>query len=75
MIDYLGYVESPVVIAVAMAFFLLEKTGIILQDPFENRPSDIDILNISRNIERVSLQMMGEDNIPDKIQAQKYFIM
>jgi len=58
-----------------MAFFLLERTGIILQDPFENRPSDIDILNISRNIERVCLQMMGEKEVPDKIQPEKYYIM
>jgi len=75
MVDYLGYVESPVIITVAMAFFLLERTGIILQDPFENRPSDIDILNISRNIERVCLQMMGETEVPDKIQPEKYYIM
>jgi putative membrane protein len=75
MVDYLGYVESPVIITVAMAFFLLERTGIILQDPFENRPSDIDILNISRNIERVCLQMMGEKEVPDKIQPEKYYIM
>ena len=75
MVDYLGYVESPVVIVVAMAFFLLEKTGIILQDPFENRPSDIDVLNISRNIERVCRQMMKDQDIPDKIKPKKYYVM
>lgn len=75
MVDSLGYVESPVIITVAMAFFLIERTGIILQDPFENRPSDIDILNISRNIERVCLQMMGDTEVPDKIKPEKYYIM
>lgn len=75
MVDALGYVESPVVIVVSMAFFFLEKTAVMLQDPFENRPSDIDILNISRNIERVSLQMMGEKEVPDKLVPGDYFIM
>ena len=74
MVDSLGYVEGPVVIVVALAFFLIEKTGVILQDPFENRQSDIDILNISRNIERSLLQMMGEKQVPEKIKPGPFYI-
>lgn len=75
MVDYLGYVEGPVVIIVALAFFLLEKTAVILQDPFENRPSDIDILNISTNIDRSLRQMMGESELPEKVKPHEYYTM
>ncbi|WP_207422295.1 bestrophin family protein [Desertivirga brevis] len=58
LIEFFGVVEVPVVIAIASAFFLIEKMAIHLQDPFENKPTDTPTTTISQTIERDIKQML-----------------
>lgn len=60
LIEFFGYIEIPVVIAIAASFLLIEKMAIHLQDPFENNPTDTPTTTISRTIERDLSQMLND---------------
>lgn len=63
---------APALIATAIilsfAFLLVDRLAIFLQDPFSNRPSDTPVLALSRNIEINLRQMIGETELPEKIE-------
>lgn len=69
LIQYFGYVEVPIVIAIAASFMLIEKMAIHLQDPFENKPTDTPMTTISRNIEKDLRQMLNDYNIREDAQV------
>jgi putative membrane protein len=73
--DDIGIVEIPVTIIITMVFFALERIAIILQDPFENNPSDIPVTAIARTIEIDLKQMIGDENIPQPINPVRNFLM
>lgn len=77
LIEYFGIVEVPLVVAIAAAFFLIEKMAIHLQDPFENKPTDTPMTAICRNIERDLKQMLNDHQIPEgaAVAMYKYYIM
>lgn len=52
VIEYLGVFEVPLVVVISACFLLIEKMGIHLQDPFENKPTDTPMTAISRSIEK-----------------------
>jgi putative membrane protein len=63
-----GYFGVLLIIAIAACFLFIEKMGIHLQDPFENKPTDTPMSTISRNIETDLLQMLKtneEKHIPE----------
>jgi ion channel-forming bestrophin family protein len=57
VIEYFGVLEVPLVVAISACFLLIEKMGIHLQDPFENKPTDTPMTTISRNIEKNLVQL------------------
>ncbi len=78
LIDYLGLIEIPLVIAVAATFMLIEKMAIHLQDPFDNKPTDTPMYTISKNIEKDLRQMLDDYNILEEKEVTSktpYYIM
>ncbi|UGU16559.1 bestrophin family protein [Sinomicrobium kalidii] len=76
LVDDLGLIQIPLVITVAMAFFLIEKTAIYLQDPFENLPTDTPVTSIARTIEINLRQMLGETDVPPRTApVQNFYLM
>lgn len=67
--------EIPLLMLIAMVFFMLEKTAYYLQDPFRNRPSDIAVTAIARTIEINIRQLLGEEDVPDPITKDEFYIM
>lgn len=59
VIEYFGFIEVPLVVAIAASFLLIEKMGIHLQDPFENKPTDTPMTHIAQNIEKNILQLFN----------------
>ena len=57
LIEYFGYVEVPMVVAISACFLLIEKMAIHLQDPFENKPTDTPVTAIATSIEKNLLQL------------------
>lgn len=58
--DLVGWLQIPLVTTIGVAFFLIEKMAIHLQDPFESRPTDTPVTTISNNIEKNLMQMIHE---------------
>lgn len=78
LIEYFGYVEVPMVIAIAASFMLIEKMAIHLQDPFENKPTDTPMTQISKNIEKDLKQMLKDYSIMEEAEEEsksKYYVL
>jgi len=67
--------EMPLLMLISLVFFMLEKTAYHLQDPFMNRPSDTSVTAIARTIEINIRQLLDEENVPDPITKDEFFIM
>ncbi|WP_207511300.1 bestrophin family protein [Longitalea luteola] len=76
VIDYFGFLEVPLVVAISACFLLIEKMAIHLQDPFENKPTDTPMTAIARTIEKDLKQLLHDQDLPeDKRQEKYYYIM
>jgi putative membrane protein len=73
--DTLEYLAIPLLIVISCAFFLLEKSATLLQDPFTNKPTDTPVTSIATTIEINVKQLINEADIPQPVQAQGYYIM
>jgi putative membrane protein len=68
-------IEIPLLIIISIPFFLLEKIAFNIQDPFENKPTDTAMTSISRTIEINIKQQLNEQNIPEPIMTNKFYIL
>ena len=74
MTEYLGFVQVPIVVAIASSFLLIEKMAVYLQDPFENKPTDTPVTAIAHTIENDLLQMMSSDMVFDVTRTSEHQI-
>ncbi|RZK42048.1 MAG: hypothetical protein EOO90_09040 [Pedobacter sp.] len=81
LIEYFGYMEVPLVVAIAAFFLLVEKMAVHLQDPFENKPTDTPTTTICRNIEKDLCQLIDDhkmyEDMPqvEKASIGSYYIL
>ncbi|PSR53869.1 hypothetical protein AHMF7605_10250 [Adhaeribacter arboris] len=75
LLDTFGIFEIPMVVIIAVSFFLIEKMAIHLQDPFENKPTDTPVTTIARSIERNLKQMMNDQKVPEKVEAESFYVL
>jgi ion channel-forming bestrophin family protein len=74
VIEYFGFMEVPLVVAIASCFLLIEKMAIHLQDPFENKPTDTPVTAIARTIEKDLRQMVKDQELFEEVeQPNSYF--
>jgi putative membrane protein len=66
----LGIVEwmIPVSVLISFVFGTIAKVGEINEDPFENRLTDVPITTICNTIERDLKEMLGDKNLPQKLE-------
>jgi len=62
-------------IAIPSVFIAIEKTSILMQDPFENLPLDTPMTAISRTIEKNIRQMMEEPVVKQEVVEDSYFVL
>lgn len=67
--------EIPLMILISIPFFLIEKIAFNIQDPFENKPTDIPMTSISRTIEIDIKQQLGVKDIPEPISTDKFYVL
>lgn len=72
-----AYFKLPLLLLIATAFFLLEKTATYIQDPFNDIPTDTPMMAISRTIEINIRQLLQDeqDKIPAKYPTGQYYVM
>ena len=68
-------IEMMITFLIPMVFIAIEKTSIIMQDPFENRPVDTPMTSLAQTIEINIRQMIGEQNVPLKKENTSYYEM
>ncbi|MFD2967810.1 bestrophin family protein [Sphingobacterium bambusae] len=59
--DNFPLIEAILTAGIPIIFIVIERTAILMQDPFENGPMDTPMTNISQNIEFVLRQQLGDD--------------
>jgi ion channel-forming bestrophin family protein len=75
LVDLFGFIMIPVLAIIAACFFLIERMAIQLQDPFDNKPTDVPVLTISRCIERDLKQLLQEKEIPQEMESKGFYVM
>jgi putative membrane protein len=77
VIEYFGFFEVPLVVAISASFLLIEKMAIHLQDPFENKPTDTPMIAISRGIEKNLCQMLREheEHSEETARVEYYYLL
>lgn len=64
----------PLSILVAFVFGVMGKVGEVNEDPFENHITDIPMTSMCNTIERDLKEMLGETNLPVKLEPENGFI-
>ena len=70
-----GYGDIPLLLLITIPFFLLEKTAYYLQDPFENRPTDISVTLIANAIHTNIRQLIGSTDLPVSPDKEEFYVM
>ena len=72
----LGYlIEIPLLIIISIPFFLLEKIAFTIQDPFENRPSDIPMTAITKTISINIKELINEPIVSENNNVDQFYIL
>jgi putative membrane protein len=69
------YFELPLVLAMSFSFFLLERAGTQLQDPFSNKPTDTAMTTLATTIEINIKQLLNEPIIPQPFPPEKFYAL
>lgn len=69
------FMEIALTILLPVMFISIEKTAILMQDPFENTPVDTPMTSIAQTIEINIRQMIGDKEIPKKEDKGLYYEM
>jgi putative membrane protein len=64
----------PVSVLISFVFAILGKVGAVNEDPFENRITDVPLSALCNTIERDLREMLGESQLPAKMQPQNGFL-
>lgn len=70
-----GFLEIPLLILISIPFFMLEKIAFVIQDPFENEPTDTAMTSIARTIEINIKELLGEKELPEPLKNTGFYIM
>ena len=62
-------------ILIPLLFIAIERTAIIMQDPFENKPTDTPMTTLSKTIEGNLREMIGLNHTVEQKQHSTYYIM
>jgi putative membrane protein len=68
-------IEIAVSIMIPSLFIAIERTAILMQDPFENKPTDTPMLALSATIERNLMEMSGQPVPPKPPEPDTFYIM
>lgn len=74
-VENLFFLEVPLVTLIASAFFLIEKSAIQLQDPFENRPTDAPVTAIALAISRNLTQLIDGNVGAKQDESTAYYLL
>lgn len=68
-------VEVTLTIGIPVVFIAIEKTAILMENPFENKPMDTPMTDLAQTIEINLKQMTGATDLPEKEKSDRYFVL
>lgn len=69
-----SWLTIPFSLLVSGVFVIMERTGAANEDPFENRITDVAMTAICNTIERDLLDVLGEENLPEKLKPENGYL-
>ncbi len=73
--EYLAWLTVPISVTLSWIFYTMEVVGDSSENPFENAINDVPMTAICRTIEIDLLQMIGAENIPQKVKPENNILM
>ncbi len=70
----IDYLMIPASIVVSYVFATMGKVGEVNEDPFENKITDIPMTALCNTVERDLKEMLGETDLPTKLEPVKGFL-
>lgn len=64
----------PFSVLISAVFVIMERTGAANENPFENQVTDVPLTSICNKIERDLLEMLGNENLPPKLEAKNGYL-
>ncbi len=65
LVHKLGWAVIPITTCISFVFLMLEKSGTVTEDPFENRAADTPMSSLCRTIEIDVRQQLGDTELPE----------
>lgn len=72
--DGVPWLVIPLTGIIAFLFTVIERTGAVNEEPFENRITDVPLSATCREIERDLRAMLGEAELPSKLEPQDGYL-
>jgi putative membrane protein len=69
-----AWLVIPLAAFIAGMFIIMERTGAANEDPFENRITDVPLTALCNTIERDLREMLGETDLPPKLEPQNGYL-
>jgi putative membrane protein len=70
----IDYLMIPVSVIISLVFAIIGKVGEVNEDPFENKITDVPLTAMCNTIERDLREMLGEKDLPKKVEPEKGFL-
>jgi putative membrane protein len=64
----------PISLIISFVFAIIGKVGEVNEDPFENRITDVPLSALCNTIERDLREMLGEKDLPTKLEPQNGYL-
>ncbi len=70
----IDFLMMPISVIISFVFATIGKIGEVNEDPFENRITDIPLTAMCNTIERDLREMLGEGNLPKKLEPENGYL-
>lgn len=70
----IDYLMIPISVIVSFVFAIIGKVGEVNENPFENRITDVPLTAMCNTVERDLREMLGETDLPKKLEAENGFL-
>lgn len=72
--DIFPFTEIAIAIIIPVILLAVEETAIIMQDPFENRPTDVPMTALSKTIENNIMEILTDEKVEIIAQPKSFYI-
>lgn len=70
----MDFLMPPVAVTIAFVFSIISKVGEVNEDPFEHRITDVPLTALCNTIERDLREMLGETDLPPRMEPEQGFL-